>query len=53
MGIDHSNPYIHSTTILCDTIRSTEFSHEHIGAIATTKTVYKPLAMLTCIINPA
>ena len=20
MGIDHSNPYIHSTTILCDTV---------------------------------
>ena len=19
MGIDHSNPYIHSTTVLCDT----------------------------------
>ena len=22
MGIDHSNPYIHSTTVLCDNIHS-------------------------------
>ena len=27
MGIDHSNPYIHSTTVLCDVTSNEVFSH--------------------------
>ena len=40
MGIDHSNPYIHSTTVLCDILQTSWKKNELVLVINSSFSVY-------------
>ena len=46
MGIDHSNPYIHGTTVLCDIYMEAEPTHKNRHHISLSLMEYKVLVAI-------